>query len=579
MDNTKIKSFLNFKISKDQINKPNINKAFLQKLKPSFEFVNIGKNNLVNAKVDNTTVYANVDLTQSSKTETTEDAATVVTSRLTKDGVAPSFKEIYPLKEPHVFAAISTDPETLSSKYHVLEPILIPEEKIALEKIKSIMFEIIDVNLNSIGTREKAEEWLRDYVKKIVIGYKIEIGEGSLDKIEYYLARDLIHYGKIDALMHDHMIEDISCDGPQVPLYVWHRKYESLPTNIVFENANELDPFTVRLAYLSGKHISIANPMLDASLTDGSRIQLTYAKEVTRKGSTFTIRRFRADPLTVTDLIDFNTLNPVMAAWFWLTIERKANILIGGGTASGKTTCLNSLCGFIPTYDKIVTIEDTAEMNLPNENWISSIARIGFGASGTADINLFDLLKAAMRQRPDYVIVGEVRGTEAFTLFQAMATGHGGLSSIHCDSITSALNRLESEPMNIPRTLLTILDAVVLQSKVRLADRVTRRIKSIVEIVEMDPVSKEIITNEVFRWDPKSDIFEYSGKSILLDRIMKDYGLSKDYLSKELERRSKLLEWMLHNKIRKVDKVGKMISDYYADPEGVSERVNLRSTG
>ncbi len=564
---------------KNSVNKPNIDKTFLLKMKPSLEFSWGRKKDPDNKKnTKPNTLYATSNLTYASTTETVEDPTAEATSRLTKDGISPSFKEVYPLKEPHVFAAISTDPETLNSKYHVLEPILIPEEKIALEKIKSIMFEVIDINLNSIGTREKAEEWLRDYVKKIVVGYKIQIGEGSLDKIEYYLARDLIHYGKIDPLMHDHMIEDISCDGPEIPIYIWHRKYESLPTNVVFENSNELDPFTVRLAYLSGKHISIANPMLDASLTDGSRIQLTYAKEVTRKGSTFTIRRFRADPMTVSDLIDFNTLNSMMAAWFWLVIERKANVLIGGGTASGKTTCLNSLCSFIPTYDKIVTIEDTAEMNLPNENWISSIARIGFGSSGSADINLFDLLKAAMRQRPDYVIVGEVRGTEAFTLFQAMATGHGGLSSIHCDSVSSALNRLESEPMNIPRTLLTILDAVVLQSKVRLSDRITRRMKSVVEIVEMDPVSKEIITNEVFRWDPKTDTFEYSGKSVLLDRIMKDFGLTKEYISKELERRSKLLEWMLHNKIRKVEKVGKIIGDYYADPEGVSEKVNLRAT-
>jgi flagellar protein FlaI len=579
LDDSKIKFLRNLDLSIKYFTKYKIDRGFLLKIKSSPKLSLKRKDNLDNLKFKNpTAVYASSDLAYTSTTETTEDATAEVTSRLKKDGISPSFKEVYPLKEPHVFAAISTDPETLSSKYHVLEPILIPEEKVALEKIKSIMFEIIDVNLNSIGTREKAEEWLRDYVKKIVVGYKIKIGEGSLDKIEYYLARDLIHYGKIDPLMHDHMIEDISCDGPETPIYIWHRKYESLPTNVVFENGNDLDPFTVRLAYLSGKHISIANPMLDASLTDGSRIQLTYAKEVTRKGSTFTIRRFRADPMTIIDLIDFNTLNSMMAAWFWLIIERKANVLVGGGTASGKTTCLNSLCAFIPTYDKIVTIEDTAEMNLPNENWISSIARIGFGSSGAADITLFDLLKAAMRQRPDYVIVGEVRGTEAFTLFQAMATGHGGLSSIHCDAIASALNRLESEPMNIPRTLLTILDAIVLQSKVRLADRVTRRMKSVVEIVEMDPISKEIITNEVFRWDPKTDTFEFSGKSILLDKIMKDFGLSKQYVSRELERRSGLLEWMLRNKIRRVDKVGRMISNYYADPEGVTEKVNLRAT-
>lgn len=191
-----------------------------------------------------------------------------------------------------------------------------------------------------------------------------------------------------------------------------------------------------------------------------------------------------------------------MAAWFWLIMERKSNLIIGGGTASGKTTTLNSLSSFIPPDDKIITIEDTAELNLPHKNWISSVARFGFGVAGSsAEINQFDLLKAAMRQRPDYIIVGEVRGSEAYTLFQAMATGHGGLSSIHCDSVPAAFNRLESEPMNIPRTLLMTANVVAMQNRVRIGDRVTRKMNHVVEVVGLDPVSKEILTNEVFRWD------------------------------------------------------------------------------
>jgi flagellar protein FlaI len=491
--------------------------------------------------------------------------------------IPPSFREVYALKPPHVHVAIATDPESHSSRYHVIEPALLEEEEAAIKKIREILFQILDINLNSLGSREKAVEWLGDYIRKIVKGYKIEIGEGSLDKIDYYLSRDLIHFGKIDPLMHDHMIEDISCVGPGIPIYIWHRKYESLPTNIMFQDENELDSFSNRLAYLAGKHISIANPMLDASLSDGSRIQLTYGREVTRKGGTFTIRRFRADPLTVSDLVAFNTMNSAMAAWLWFIIERKANILVGGGTASGKTTTLNALSGFIPTNDKVITIEDTAELNIPSENWISSIARIGFGfGSGSADITLFDLLKAAMRQRPDFIIVGEVRGNEAYTLFQAMATGHGGLSSIHCDSVATVFNRLESEPMNIPRTLLTMLNVLLMQSKVRLGDRTTRRVSSISEVVEMDPVSKEIITNQVFRWNPKEDIFEYSGRSVLIDKMIKDRGLTREFVSNELQRRGMLIDWLRRSEIRKVSEVGKIIRDYYADPDGVMEKVKMR---
>ena len=494
------------------------------------------------------------------------------------NAVSPSFAEITPLREPHVYAAISKDPQTMSLKYLVMEPTLTDQEKSALKAIKGILFQILDVDMRSLGSTGDAEKWLKEKIRRIIKDYKIDIEEGTVDKLEYFLIRDLISFGVIDPLMHDHMIEDISCDGPKIPVYVWHRRYESIPTNLLFEDENELDSFVVRLAYLSGKHISIANPMLDASLSDGSRIQLTYAREVTRKGSTFTIRRFRADPLTIVDLVDLNTMNYEMAAWFWFAIEKKSNILIAGGTASGKTTTLNSLSAFIPTNSKIVTIEDTAELNLTHENWISAIARIGFGSSGAADITLFDLLKAAMRQRPDYVIVGEVRGDEAFTLFQAMATGHGGISSIHADSPTSAFNRLESEPMNIPRSLLTILDTVAMTSRVRVGDRSTRRVTSIVEVVELDPVSREIILNEVFRWDPVKDTFEYSGRSVLVDRVTKEFGLTKDYVLEELRRRKMLLEWMYLNKIRRFSDVGRVIRDYYADPEGVSEKIRLRMT-
>ncbi|MBS7657945.1 MAG: type II/IV secretion system ATPase subunit [Candidatus Bathyarchaeia archaeon] len=487
--------------------------------------------------------------------------------------VEASFKEVFPLKEPYAYGAIARDSETKGLKYIVIEPTLTEEEKKQMKKIIEILRETLDVDLKRITNKEKAEEYLRKAIKEVVEKYKIKV-EG-LSKIEYYIIRDFIYYGKIDPLMHDHMIEDISCDGYGIPIYVWHREYESIPTNIVFEE-KELDSFIIRLAYLAGKHISIANPILDASLPDGSRIQLTLGKEVTKRGSTFTIRRFRADPLTITDLISFNTLTSDMAAWFWFVIEKKANLMIAGGTASGKTTTLNSLSAFIPPDNKIITIEDTPELNLPHQNWIPSIARVGFGPSGSAaEITLFDLLKAAMRQRPDYIIVGEVRGAEAFTLFQAMATGHGGLSSIHADSAVAVINRLESEPMNIPRSLILTLNVIAMQSRVRVANKTARRVSHIVELIGMDPVSKEIIMNDVYKWDPKTDRFLYSGRSILIERLMEKYGITEDKVKLELERRRTVLEWMVKLGIRRYDAVGKVIREYYMDPERVYEKAKL----
>jgi flagellar protein FlaI len=494
--------------------------------------------------------------------------------------VPSSFKEVTSLIEPYAYAAITHDPKTGGMLYYVIEPTLLDEDKALYKKIREILVEELDVDVRKIGSREEAQKVLRFKVESIVKQYKIRIEAEVLDKLMYYVTRDFIYNGKIEPLMRDHMIEDISCDGPGVPIYVWHRRYESIPTNIIFEEAKELDNFVVKLAYVSGKHISIASPMVDGGLLDGSRVQLTYGKEVTRNGSTFSIRRFRADPMTVSDLISFNTLTSEMAAYFWYTMEKKACTLISGGTASGKTTLLNCISMFILPDDKIVTIEDTPELNIPHKNWISSIARVGFGSGGSsAEISLFDLLKAAMRQRPDYIIVGEVRGEEAFTLFQAMATGHGGLSSIHGDSVTASIRRLESAPLNIPRTLLPTLNLIGLQARLRIGDRPVRRLTHLAEVLGIDASSGELDLNDVFRWDPKTDTYTYSGRSHTIERLAERGGQPLERVQEELRHRRTVLDYMVKKNIRRYQDVGAMIRDYYADPIKVHERARLGLLG
>jgi flagellar protein FlaI len=464
--------------------------------------------------------------------------------------------------------------------YYVIEPTILEEDKVILNRIRSLLVEELDIDVRKVGSKEDAMKLLKSKVDEIVGTYKIKVDPGTLDKLMYYLTRDFVYLNRIEPLMRDHMIEDISCDGPDVPIYIWHRQYESIPTNVKFESHKELDSFVVKLAYLSGKHISIASPMVDGGLSDGSRVQLTYAKEVTRHGSTFSIRRFRADPMTITDLISFNTLNSEMAAYFWYAMEKKACTLITGGTASGKTTLLNCISMFILPDDKIVTIEDTPELNIPHKNWISSIARVGFGPAGsTAEISLFDLLKAAMRQRPDYIIVGEVRGEEAFTLFQAMATGHGGLSSIHGDSVIAAIRRLESAPLNIPRTLLPTLNLIGIQSRLRIEDRPVRRLTHLAEVLGIDASSGELDLNDVFKWDPKTDTHSYSGRSHTIERLAERSGQPFERVQEELRHRKAVLEFMAKKNIRRYHDVGAMIRDYYADPEKVYERARLGMLG
>ncbi len=487
------------------------------------------------------------------------------------------FREVYPIQEPYVYAAIVKDPETQKIRYTVIEPTLLEEEVALLKEIKSILMEEVDINQKETGTREKAAEYLEKKVREVVVNYRLKIREEAVDKLTYYVVRDFVHYGKIDPIMKDRMIEDISADGVNIPIYVWHREYESLPTNIVFSDENELNSFIVRLAYLSGKNISIASPLLDSSLPDGSRVQLTYGNAVTRRGSTFTIRRFRTDPLTISDMIGLNTLSSEMAAYFWYAIENRASVLVAGGVASGKTTMLNCLSMFIKPELKIVSVEDTAELNLPHENWIPSVVRTGFGndEKGPGAITLFDLLKAAVRQRPDFIIVGEVRGDEAYTLFQAMATGHLGMSTIHAESVDSVVNRLESEPMNIPKPLLAMIDVVTIQARTEIDGKPTRRTMTVTEVESFESKTKDLVTREVFSWNPRSDAFRFSGRSHLLEKHMEKMGLGEEEVRMELNRRKTVLEWMAKRKIRKYTEVASVIREYYANPDRIYRKARM----
>ncbi|MEM2393750.1 MAG: type II/IV secretion system ATPase subunit [Candidatus Bathyarchaeia archaeon] len=494
----------------------------------------------------------------------------------TKERRTAVFREVYPIEEPYVYAAIVKDPETQRIIYEVIEPTLQKDEEELLKEIKTLLMEEIDVNLKEIETKEKAKNYLKQKTAEIIKKYRLKIPQESVDKLLYYVIRDFIGYGKLDPLMKDHFIEDISADGVNIPVYVWHRVYESLPTNIIFKDEAELNNLIVRMAYLAGKNISIASPILDASLPDGSRIQMTYGNEVTRRGSTLTIRRFRVDPLTISDLIAFNTLSSQMAAYLWYVIENRASVLVAGGIACGKTTMLNCLSMFIKPEMKIVSVEDTQELNLPHENWIPSVVRLSFGREDSASsITLFDLLKAAVRQRPDYIIVGEIRGEEAYTLFQAMATGHLGMCTIHAESVEAVINRLESEPMNIPRPLIAMTDVIMVMTRTEIEGKPARRVMTTAEIAKFDQATKEIIIKEVFRWKPKEDRFEYLGSSSLLERHMKKLDISEDDVKQEIQRRKTILEWMVNKGIRRYMDVANVIRDYYANPDRVFQRARI----
>lgn len=461
-------------------------------------------------------------------------------------------------------------------KYVVIEPTMSKKNQQDYEQIKKILMAELVVDIDELASKQDAERKLRTKILSVVQKYGLKIPPNVLPKIIYYAIRDSIHLGRIEPFMHDHMIEEISCDGTGIPIYVWHREYESLPTTVDFKTDKDLDDFTRKLAYVAEKNISVAEPIVDASLPDGSRLNLTFGHEITKRGSTFTVRKFRSDPITIIDLIKFNTISSDIAAYLWYFVEKRMTMMVAGGTASGKTTTLNTLASFITPGQKIISIEDTPELNIPHENWIPAVSRESFAGTQIGEINQFDLLRASLRQRPDIIIVGETRGKEAYTLFQAMATGHGGFSSVHADSVVSTMTRLTSEPMNVPKNLIVnTLDAIMLQLKIKIGDKTVRRVIQISEIAGMDAKTGEVLLNDVFTWNPTTDKHTFTGRSIAFEKIEQNFGESQEYIKYELNKRKTTLEWMVRNNIVNHEDVSSTIMEFYVDPELFYERKRI----
>ena len=480
--------------------------------------------------------------------------------------------EQYSVHPPYAYIAIGKDKFTNEMVYFVIEPRLSPRETDLLNLIKDIIVSSIVVYPEEVG--ENKWRFIEELVERIVSDYGISMTRASLEKIKYYVARDFAGYGRIDPIMRDPWIEDISCDGPGIPVFVFHRKYQSLRTNIVFPEALELDNFVIRLAQISGKHISVANPLLDTTLPDGSRAQLTLRKEVTTRGSTFTIRKFREKPFTPIELIELGTVSSEMMAYFWLLVEYGASGIFAGGTAAGKTTLLNAVTMFIPPNEKIVSIEDTRELNLPHPNWIPSVTRPSTTQMGRS-IDMYELLRAALRQRPRYIIVGEVRGKEAYVMFQAMATGHTTYSTFHSEDVQALINRFTKDPISVPMSLFASLDFIAHIKLMREGRTFKRRVSEITEIIDYDPNRDEILAITSFKYDPISRKHFFLGKSYILESVANRLGIDSSNLYDELKIRTKILEWMLKTGRKTFEDVATVVFKYYYRKEEVLEEAGL----
>jgi flagellar protein FlaI len=480
--------------------------------------------------------------------------------------------ELYPTAPPYSYVRITYNTVTHEYRYTVIEPVLTEKEKELLNDIKTHLLETIDINLQE--TKRTNAEWvLRNKVIEYLRDYRIEIAPLNREKLTYHVIRDFLNFGCIEAMMTDLDIEDISCDGPDTPIYVYHRKYESIPSSVEFETDEELDSFVIRLAQICGKHISIANPLLDATMPEGSRIQLTLGREITTRGSTFTIRRFNEDPITPAELVDFHTFSTAMMAYLWLAVESNKSLIFSGGTASGKTTAMNAVSMFIQPEMKIVSIEDTRELNLVHPNWIPGVTREAFSGEAKGSIEMYELLRASLRQRPEYILVGEVRGAEAYVLFQAMSTGHTTFSTMHADSVQSIVHRLENPPINVPRIMIQALNIVSVQAQVKVGNERVRRSKTITEIMGLDPRTGELLTNEVFGWNAVMDTFQYSGRSYVLESIMENRGWDEPRVRKELRQRQEILEWARKKGISNFKDFSKIVVAYKREPETIMKLV------
>ena len=481
----------------------------------------------------------------------------------------------YSLIQPFANAHIYWNTELGELVYDIEEPILNDEEKSAIKKLEEAMIELINVNVVTEKTLEKTMEYIDKTAKFLISELNLKIHTEGYEKIFYYLYRDFIGLNEVEPLLRDYFIEDIECNGVNTPIYVVHRMYRNVRTTLKFKDADKLASFVEKLAQRCGKYVSYSEPLLDGTLPDGSRVNATYTQDITSHGPTFTIRKFTKIPWTPVQLIAFNTLSPEMLAYFWMLIQYKSNIFIAGGTASGKTTLLNAIAFFIPPEARVVSIEDTRELNLPRENWIPAVARVAIGTGGVGEIDLFDLLKNSFRQNPNYVIVGEVRGKEAFVLFQGMASGHPSISTMHADSVDTLIKRLETPPIELSPTLVNSLDCVAIMAHAVVKNRETRRLREIVEIINVKEDGTALV-NTPFVWNAAQDLFYFKRESKVFEKISVRYGLSTQQLQQEFMQRAKLLYILYQKRIFGFDDVRKIITDYYRNPQEVLQRFGVK---
>ena len=470
---------------------------------------------------------------------------------------------IYPTGKG-IFIHIKPDDNDARDFYIAIEPNRIPGLDELMQEVDLRMVDYVDA-LEDAEDKERRAEVLTGLVDRICqvrqatgsifnrvfqksASKKIQVTESELEGIKYLIVRDKTGMGPLEPMISDDQIEDISCSGVG-PLFIEHKVFGGLKANISFATPDEIDRFVLRLSEKIGRPVTFREPIVDAVLPDGSRVNIVFGGDVSKRGSNFTIRKFSSEPLSLLDLIGFRSLSYEMAAYLSFMLREGQNIFVVGETASGKTTLLNAMTAFIRPNAKIVTIEDTPEVQVPHPNWTRGVVRGSTRDASGASVSMMDLLKAALRQRPDEIIIGEIRGEEGAVAFQAMQTGHACMATFHASSVEKLIQRLTGNPINVPRTYIDILNVVVVTSQVALPNgNPVRRVISINEIIGYDPSTDSFSLVEIFRWNPYTDEHEFVGhhNSYLLEHVVSPKrGISPNNRRRiygELEQRAHVLK-------------------------------------
>lgn len=470
------------------------------------------------------------------------------------------------------------DNNNIIPQYDIIKQDYTSYEKILLKEIRE---KLVDLAISTGENFQVNKHKLLNNIKGFLFERLNENPQNNnitneyLDKLSQKLLRDIVGYGEIDPLIQDDNLEEIMIIGTNKPVFVYHREYGMMKTNITFDNEQELTDLIDAIARQINRRIDQESPILDGRLIDGSRINATIPP-ISADGPSLTIRKFRKDPFTIIDLIKSKTISVELAAFFWLCFDglgvKSANAIISGGTSSGKTTTLNALSAFINPKERIITIEDTLELQIPHEHVIRMETRPR-NVENKGELTMDDLVKNSLRQRPDRIIVGEVRGNEAITLFTALNTGHSGFGTLHSNDARETITRLTNEPMSVPKIMIQAIDFIIMQNRIYTPSGVSfRRISEVAEIVGIEEGVVQL--NKIFQWNPETDTIDnISISSRTISQIANLSGKSVNELYQEIENRKSVLKHMVNYNIRSVEEVNAVLELYYKDSKKVLDNI------